>query len=117
MADRAVTPTYPICGTATAEAMHVDRCVFFFDCPSCHTILKPQPGDCCVYCSYCNKRRPPVQDERPCPSYDEVSSRPVPLIFDNPDDRTQPLFDRLQVAAAGNTANGHVQISGMNNLY
>jgi hypothetical protein len=41
----------------------------------------------------------------------------VPLIFDNPDDRTESLFDRLQAAATGNTTSGHVQISGMHNLY
>jgi hypothetical protein len=35
---------------------------FFYECPACHVTLKPKPGDCCVFCSYGDKRYPPVQD-------------------------------------------------------
>ena len=47
--------------------MPTDQCVFFYECPHCHTVLKPKPGDCCVYCSYGDKRCPFVQDDVSCP--------------------------------------------------
>jgi hypothetical protein len=50
--------TCPHCGFAREEAMPVDACVFFYRCRSCQTLLKPKPGDCCVFCSY---------SDRPCP--------------------------------------------------
>lgn len=34
------------------EDVPTDQCVVFFECPACATILRPQPGDCCVFCSY-----------------------------------------------------------------
>jgi hypothetical protein len=67
MADLSVMLTCPDCGMATAETMPLDRCVFFFECPNCHAVLKPKQGDCCVYCSYGDKRCPFIQDAIPCP--------------------------------------------------
>lgn len=67
MADLHVTITCPECGRATSDTMPLDRCVFFFECPACGVVLKPKPGDCCVYCSYGDTHCPFVQDERPCP--------------------------------------------------
>jgi len=67
MADLNVTMTCPECGHRQTETMPLDRCVFFWECPACHRLLKPKAGDCCVYCSYADKRCPPVQDDRPCP--------------------------------------------------
>ena len=32
--------------------MPVDACQYFYDCANCKTVLKPKPGDCCVFCSY-----------------------------------------------------------------
>ena len=29
-----------------------DACVFFYECPHCKIVLRPLPGDCCVFCSY-----------------------------------------------------------------
>ncbi|MFN2507903.1 MAG: GDCCVxC domain-containing (seleno)protein [Chthoniobacterales bacterium] len=29
-----------------------NACLFFYDCISCNGRLKPNPGDCCVFCSY-----------------------------------------------------------------
>ncbi|WP_419183071.1 GDCCVxC domain-containing (seleno)protein [Pseudomonas aeruginosa] len=26
--------------------MPVDSCQFFYECPVCHELLKPKPGDC-----------------------------------------------------------------------
>ena len=67
MADLSITITCPSCGHAAAETMPTDRCVHFYDCPGCGVVLKPKPGDCCVYCSYGDKRCPFVQDDDPCP--------------------------------------------------
>lgn len=51
----------PACGVATKEVMPTDACQYFYDCPACGTLLKPKPGDCCVYCSYGDVACPPVQ--------------------------------------------------------
>ena len=32
--------------------MPADACVYFYECPACRVVLKPKPGDCCVFCSY-----------------------------------------------------------------
>ncbi|MGE0723737.1 MAG: GDCCVxC domain-containing (seleno)protein [Alphaproteobacteria bacterium] len=41
--------------------MPTDACLYFFDCPRCGTLLKPRPGDCCVFCSYGSVPCPPIQ--------------------------------------------------------
>jgi len=41
--------------------MPLDACRFFHECKGCGTVLRPQPGDCCVFCSYGNVPCPPVQ--------------------------------------------------------
>lgn len=68
MADLAVTLTCPVCAHTASETMPTDRCVFFYECSGCRTVLKPKPGDCCVYCSYGDNRCPFVQDDRACPN-------------------------------------------------
>ncbi|MDA8253302.1 MAG: hypothetical protein M0Z28_29605 [Rhodospirillales bacterium] len=55
------TITCPVCGSAKAETMPTDACQFFYDCTVCGTVLRPQPGDCCVFCSYGDVPCPPVQ--------------------------------------------------------
>jgi hypothetical protein len=67
MADLTVHITCPACGHTASETMPLDRCVFFYECAGCGVLLKPKAGDCCVYCSYGDKRCPPIQDDRPCP--------------------------------------------------
>jgi len=42
--------------------MPTDSCRFFYDCKGCGAVLKPKPGDCCVFCSYGDVRCPPVQE-------------------------------------------------------
>lgn len=42
----------PHCDAETSAQMPADACVYFFECPSCRAMLKPKPGDCCVFCSY-----------------------------------------------------------------
>jgi len=53
------TLTCPDCGFKKTEEMPTDSCVFFWECDGCHTLLKPQRGDCCVYCSYGTAKCPP----------------------------------------------------------
>ena len=67
MADLTVTMTCPACAHAETEIMPTDRCVFFWECPACHAVIRPKGADCCVYCSYADKRCPFVQDDGPCP--------------------------------------------------
>jgi hypothetical protein len=44
--------------------MPSDACQFFYDCPGCGAVLRPKPGDCCVFCSYGDRPCPPVQAAR-----------------------------------------------------
>jgi hypothetical protein len=53
--------TCPQCGAAKSETMPTDACQFFYRCTSCDTMLKPKPGDCCVFCSYGSVPCPPMQ--------------------------------------------------------
>jgi hypothetical protein len=46
------TITCPNCKHAQLETMPADQCVFFYECPGCRSLLRPLPGDCCVFCSY-----------------------------------------------------------------
>jgi hypothetical protein len=54
--------TCPSCGHAKSETMPTDVCVFFYDCGGCDVLLKPKPGDCCVFCSYGSLPCPPIQE-------------------------------------------------------
>jgi hypothetical protein len=58
--------TCPECGYKKEETMPTDACTFFYQCKSCKTRLKPNPGDCCVYCSYGTVKCPPIQMDKSC---------------------------------------------------
>jgi hypothetical protein len=58
--------TCPQCGHVTTETMPTDACIFFHECAGCHELLKPQPGHCCVFCSYGSVPCPPIQESRAC---------------------------------------------------
>ena len=58
------TITCPVCGHQKTETMPTDACQFFYDCEGCQTVLKPKPGDCCVFCSYGDVPCPPIQAAR-----------------------------------------------------
>jgi len=60
------TITCPSCGARTEEEMPIDACLFFFECPSCRSLLRPKPRDCCVFCSYGSFKCPPMQSEGDC---------------------------------------------------
>ena len=53
--------TCPRCGHRATERMPTDACQFFYECTSCHEVLRPRAGDCCVFCSYGSVPCPPVQ--------------------------------------------------------
>ena len=42
--------------------MPTDACQFFYECDACKALLRPLPGDCCVFCSYGTVPCPPVQE-------------------------------------------------------
>jgi uncharacterized Zn finger protein len=56
------TITCPSCGFKRSEIMPTNACVHFYKCGDCGTVLKPKPGDCCVFCSYADKPCPPMRD-------------------------------------------------------
>jgi hypothetical protein len=41
-------------------------CLYFYECHGCRQMLRPRPGDCCVFCSYSEQR---------CPSADPACER------------------------------------------
>ena len=55
------TITCPHCRHTATETMPTDACQYFYDCQGCGAVLKPLPGDCCVFCSYGDIACPPVQ--------------------------------------------------------
>lgn len=67
------TITCPECGHSKVESMPTDACQWFYECEGCGKVLKPLPGDCCVYCSYGTAPCPPIQEGTSC-----CSSNPTP---------------------------------------
>ncbi len=56
--------TCPHCGFAKRETMPTDACQFYYDCGNCKTVLRPNPGDCCVFCSFASVKCPSMQQCR-----------------------------------------------------
>lgn len=52
------TITCPLCGTQAIEAMPTNACRYRYTCTGCGELLKPKPGDCCVFCSYADAKCP-----------------------------------------------------------
>lgn len=53
----------PNCGAETKEIMPKKKRVYFYACPKCYNILKPKPGECCIFCSYADVKCPAKQSE------------------------------------------------------
>jgi hypothetical protein len=53
--------TCPECGLVSVEEMPWNACVHLYKCRGCGATLTPQPGDCCVFCSYSDSLCPPKQ--------------------------------------------------------
>jgi hypothetical protein len=51
--------TCPKCGHRELEEMPTDACTFFYECKCCEEVIRPLPGDCCVFCSYGTVECPP----------------------------------------------------------
>jgi hypothetical protein len=58
------TLTCPKCGHRSTDEMPTDACAFFYDCKGCRAVLRPNTGDCCVYCSFGDVPCPPIQEAR-----------------------------------------------------
>ncbi|MEE8320732.1 MAG: GDCCVxC domain-containing (seleno)protein, partial [Gammaproteobacteria bacterium] len=46
------------------EEMPTNYCQWFYECYVCKQLLKPEQGDCCVFCSYGSVPCPPVQSRK-----------------------------------------------------
>lgn len=53
--------TCPQCGFHEVLTMPSDACLWIHECSHCQTLLKPKPGDCCVFCSFGTVPCPPIQ--------------------------------------------------------
>ena len=58
------TITCPECGHREVETMPTDYCQFYYECKNCGALLRPNQGDCCVYCSFGTVPCPPIQVAR-----------------------------------------------------
>jgi hypothetical protein len=56
--------TCPECGHSETETMPTDACQFFYECKGCGVLLRPNRGDCCVFCSFGTVPCPPIQEAR-----------------------------------------------------
>jgi hypothetical protein len=46
----------PKCQYHQLETIPADQCVFFYQCSACSSVIRPKPGDCCVFCSYGSRK-------------------------------------------------------------
>ena len=53
--------TCPMCGFPATEVMPPDECVQYYQCMECGSLLTPEPGECCVFCSYATNACPPAR--------------------------------------------------------
>lgn len=58
------TITCPECGGSSDEQMAMNSCEIVYVCRHCGRTLRPEAGDCCVYCSYGTQPCPPIQQSR-----------------------------------------------------
>lgn len=56
------TLTCPLCDYVAIEVRPTDACQYFYDCKGCGAVLRPKPGDCCVFCSWADVPCPPIQE-------------------------------------------------------
>ncbi|MEK7572037.1 MAG: GDCCVxC domain-containing (seleno)protein [Patescibacteria group bacterium] len=55
--------TCPMCGAKQEVEMPTNACQHFYRCTKCEQTMKPNEGDCCVFCSYADSKCPPKQKE------------------------------------------------------
>lgn len=56
----------PQCGFEKEETMPTNACQWFYTCSNCGETLKPNEGDCCVFCSFGTNKCPSIQAENGC---------------------------------------------------
>ncbi|NNF80999.1 MAG: hypothetical protein HKN05_23500 [Rhizobiales bacterium] len=66
MIELSSTLTCPECGHEARETMPTNACQWYYECTGCGALLRPKPGDCCVYCSYGSVACPPIQQGTSC---------------------------------------------------
>jgi hypothetical protein len=54
--------TCPHCGDTYEVEMPTNMCIIALECRSCGETIRPKDGDCCVFCSYADRRCPPMQE-------------------------------------------------------
>ena len=54
----------PKCNFSEKILMPTDACQFFHECKHCKEVLRPNPGDCCVFCSFGDVACPPIQQAK-----------------------------------------------------
>lgn len=69
------TITCPHCGHKQTETMPTDACQFFYDCTHCKAVLRPEEGDCCVFCSFGSVPCPSIQQARASGEGDKACCR------------------------------------------
>ncbi|BAZ93574.1 phosphomannomutase [Thiohalobacter thiocyanaticus] len=55
------TLTCPECGHRETLTMPDNYCLWYHECSGCAALLRPRPGDCCLFCSYGTVPCPPIQ--------------------------------------------------------
>lgn len=55
------TLTCPECRHRETLTMPDNYCLWYHECSGCGTLLRPRPGDCCVFCSFATVPCSPVQ--------------------------------------------------------
>ena len=58
--------TCPFCGFARSELMPTDACQFYYECTHCGVLLRPNRGDCCVFCTFGSVKCPSIQSQQSC---------------------------------------------------
>ena len=58
--------TYPECGFSKIERMPTDNCQILYTCENCNENLKPNNGDCCVYCTHATIPYLPILENKKC---------------------------------------------------
>lgn len=58
------TITCPKCNHQETLEMPTNFCQYFWRCTNCKIDLKAKKGDCCVFCSYGDKKCPSMQKRK-----------------------------------------------------
>ena len=55
--------TCPHCGSSYETEMPMEFCQIALECPKCGKVIDRKEVDCCVFCSYADKKCPSMQEE------------------------------------------------------